>query len=162
MKKKRIRKLDRSSALSYAYLLLSYRERSESEIMERLNRRGCPGSVIADVISELKELNYLDDRKFANSWLKWRKESRPRSRALIRWELLAKGVKEEVISEALDAAYPRREEVEIARRLAGKRAELPGADRRKTYAYLKRKGFSSDVISQALEYVKNKFASEAS
>lgn len=150
MKKRRIRKLDKDSALSYACSLLSYRERSEGEVRERLVKRGYPGDVITHVISELMELNYLNDNRFAKSWLMWRKESRPKSRSMIRWELLAKGVKDEVISRALEAAYPEREELDIARRLAGKRAELPGSDRRKVYNYLRRRGFSNDVISQAL------------
>ncbi len=98
------------------------------------------------------ELNYLDDNRFAKSWLMWRKESRPKSRSMIRWELLAKGVKDDVISRALEAAYPEREELDIARRLAGKRAALPGSDRRKVYNYLRRRGFSNDVISQALKH----------
>ena len=153
MTKKRRRKLDKSSALNYAYSLLSYRDRSEGEISERLKKKGYPLDVISYVVSELRSLNYLDDKKFAHSWLKWRKESRPKSRGMIRWELLAKGVKREVVSEALDSAYPPGEEIEIAWRLAEKRAALSGSSRKRIYGYLRRRGFSYNVISEAIDHV---------
>lgn len=140
-------------ALDYAFSLLSYRERSEGEVRQRLALRGYPQDAIDNVVSELTELNYLDDKRFSLSWLRSRRESRPGSRSKIRWELLAKGVKEEVIAEALDEEYPPEEEAGVARKLAEKRASQAGSTRKRIYDYLRRRGFGHDVIMRTLEEV---------
>ena len=152
MKKgKRKRRLDKDAALTYAFSLLSYRDRSEGEMRQRLVRRGYPAEVIEYVISELKELNYLDDTKFALSWLRSRRESRPGSRGKIKWELRAKGVQDEVIAKVLDEEYPPEAEARVARMLAEKRANQQGSTRKRIYDYLRRRGFGYDVITQALQ-----------
>jgi regulatory protein len=149
-KRKRERRLDGDAALTYALSLLSYRARSEAEMRRRLSGRGYAPEAVEYVISELEELNYLDDNKFARSWVRSRRESRPGSRDKVMWELRAKGVGDEVIAEVLEDEYPPEDEVRVARMLAEKRASRQNCTRRSLYDYLRRRGFGYDVISQAV------------
>jgi len=51
--------------LALAYRFLNRRERSVSEVRERLERAEIPGDEIESVISELLEYGYLDDTRYA-------------------------------------------------------------------------------------------------
>ena len=126
----------------------------------RLAGRGYPPEAIGHVISELNELNYLDDNKFARSWIRSRMESRPGSRDKIIWELRAKGVGDEVIAEVLDEEYPPEDEVRVARMLAAKRARQQNSTRKSIHDYLRRRGFGYDVISRALILVEGETCRE--
>ncbi|MCF7870046.1 MAG: RecX family transcriptional regulator, partial [Candidatus Omnitrophica bacterium] len=58
-----------SKALNYAFLLLRFRPRSESEIRTRLKKRKVPLSVIKEVIDYLKGSNYINDQEFIKSYI---------------------------------------------------------------------------------------------
>ena len=71
---------------------ISYRPRSREEVRRRLGRRFGVATV---------EQGYLDDVAFARSWCESRVAHRTRSAALIRRELLERGVGREVAEEAV-------------------------------------------------------------
>ncbi len=62
-------------AKNQVFRFLSYRERSEKEVKDYLQRKGYTIDVIEKVIKRMKELNYLDDRRFAKLWVKNRANS---------------------------------------------------------------------------------------
>lgn len=64
-----MKKLDFNSAYNYATLLLKYRDRSESEIISRLEKRGYSKQLIEEVVLKLKEFKFLDDEKFIRSYI---------------------------------------------------------------------------------------------
>ena len=133
-------------ATSLALRYLSYRPRSEFEVRGRLRRR-YDEQVAESVIGRLKDQGLLDDVAFALAWSQGRMSFKPRSAALIRRELLQKGVDREtalITVEALDdeeSAYK-----------AGLRAanSLAGVDyttfRRRLWGYLYRRGFGRSVV----------------
>mgnify|MGYP003681940546 CR=1 FL=1 len=63
---------------------LSYRPRSESEMKDRLERRGFERETIEAVISTLKERGLLDDRSFARFWREDRERFSPRGMLLLK------------------------------------------------------------------------------
>lgn len=91
-------------ALSGALELLSLRPRSEAEVRARLKRRlpDAPADIFTRVTDRLKELNYLNDADFAKYWIENRAAFAPRGRALLRQELMRKGVAREIIDQALE------------------------------------------------------------
>ena len=133
-------------ATSLALRYLSYRPRSEFEVRGRLRRR-YDEQVAESVIGRLKDQGLLDDVAFALAWSQGRMSFKPRSAALIRRELLQKGVDREtahITVEALDdeeSAYK-----------AGLRAanSLAGVDyttfRRRLWGYLQRRGFGQSIV----------------
>ena len=140
--------------LNAAFRLLNYRPRSESELSERLHRRGFDGQNVAAVLTKLKEQDLVDDLAFAQFWKDNRESFRPRSQWLTRLELRQKGVAEEIINRVAaqvdDEASAYRAAVAKARRLST--ADYDGF-RRRLGQYLKRRGFGYGLIKPTVERV---------
>jgi regulatory protein len=58
-----------NKALSYAYLLLRYRPRSEYEIRLRLREKKFSKAIIRKAVRSLKDYNYIDDQEFVKSYV---------------------------------------------------------------------------------------------
>jgi regulatory protein len=136
----------------YAFLLLSYRARTEDELRKRLARKGFPPDVADVAIVRLKELKMIDDAGFARQFAEDRVKVGHKGKWRVRAELTKRGVAREQIDEALagapDETAAARSEVERYRK-RNSRLE-PAVFRRRLYAYLARRGFSPDTIRLAL------------
>jgi regulatory protein len=66
--KRRPAPLDAAGLLAYAVRSLAVRACTSGEMREKLRRRAERASDVDDVISRLKDLRYLDDRRFAESF----------------------------------------------------------------------------------------------
>jgi regulatory protein len=133
---------------------LSYRPRSESEIRERLQRRGFDRDCIEAVVAKLREQGLVDDVAFAQFWRDSRESFRPRSQRLIRLELKQKGIANDLIDLAVEGS----DDSDSAYRAAlGKARRLPLSDyqsfRRRLGEYLRRRGFNYAVINHTVERV---------
>ncbi len=130
---------------------LSYRPRSESELRERLHRRGFDDSLEA-VIAKLKEQGLVDDVAFAQFWKENRESFNPRSRWLTKLELRRKGVADDIIDEMVDTVD---DDNNAYRAALSKARSLPLSDyqgfRRRLGEYLKRRGFSYGVINHTVK-----------
>jgi len=133
---------------------LSYRPRSESEVRERLQRRGFDGDSIEAVLARLKEQGLVDDLSFAEFWKDNRESFSPRSQRLTGLELRRKGIASDIIDRVVgevddgDSAY---------RAAFGKARHLPLSDyqsfRRRLGEYLRRRGFGYEVIHHTVERI---------
>ena len=142
----------RQRCLNSAYRYLGYRPRSESEVRERLHRRGFDGDCTEAVIAKLREQGFVDDVAFARFWKENRESFSPRSQWLTRLELKRKGVGSDVIDRVVDAI----DDGDSAYRAAlGRARRLPLSDyqsfRRRLGEYLKRRGFGYEVINHTVE-----------
>ncbi|MEW6009584.1 MAG: regulatory protein RecX [Candidatus Omnitrophota bacterium] len=144
-------------ALSSAYRLLKVRDRSEKEIRDRLLKKKYPNSTIDSVIAHLKDLSYIDDKKFSREWVNFRLKT-PFGIKRIILELRQKGIDEEIISEALREVRKSDVEREALTSLAKKRINnlhkrniIGIKARQKLYQFLLRRGFSSSDIIGVLE-----------
>ncbi len=136
-----------------ALRLLNYRPRSAAEIRLRLGSR-FDREVVDSVISQLTARQLIDDFAFATFWKENRESCNPRGQRLLRMELSAKGVSQEVISEALQGW----DEGDSAYRAAKKRERSLQKDdydsfRRKLGSALRRRGFSYEVTNRTVERV---------
>ena len=138
--------------LNAALQYLGYRPRSESEMRERLKRRGFDGDSIGTVITRLKEQELLDDTAFAQFWKDNRESFSPRSQWLIKLELSQKGIATEIIDEVVGEADDDKSAYQAA---LGKARGLSSSDhqnfRRRLGYYLKRRGFNYEVIRHTVE-----------
>lgn len=141
-------------ARQYSFLLLKYRLRSSDELSRRLQKKGFEPEVIRDTISFLTGRGFLDDESFAAQWIASRLK-RPFGLRRIEIELKAKGVAPQLIRRQKEAAARGYDEEGVVLRLARNRwsklkAVEPQKARRRIYGYLLRRGFSPDIVMDAI------------
>lgn len=131
---------------------LEYRARSEEELRRHLLlKRKFDNESVARSIIKLKEVNLVNDGAFAESWTKDRISFKPKSRLMIKRELLQKGVDHETASKVTDDI----DDGESAYNAGIKKAKLirnleyPEFYKRLA-AYLVRRGYSGDVVHGAV------------
>lgn len=134
-------------AMASALRLLSYRQRSEREIRERLARKGVTADTVDLVVERLRGSGLLDDTAFAASFAESRDRTSPRSRRLIAAELQAKGVNGSVAEQSAEAI----DEADAAYRAGSRRVKtLAGATeaefRRRLGDFLLRRGFEYEMV----------------
>jgi len=140
-------------ALQYAFLLLSYKARTTSELTKRLTRKGFSPDIVSRTLLRLAELKMIDDAGFARRFAEDRIAIGHKGKWRIRGELIKRGVAKEHIEDALASAP---DETEAAREVAQKylsrnRRLEPDVLKRRLYALLARRGFSIDTIRRVLD-----------
>jgi|GEM_PF-1581977 len=145
------------AAIARAFALLSTRARSESEVRDRLTRAGYSATVTGQVIERLRELQYLDDRSFAQTLVAERgRGPRALGRRRLEWDLAQKGVPRDVAEEALGGLSPEGQQEAADAAAAAQLAKLspegdPMRSRRRLYASLLRRGFDPEVAKDAVQ-----------
>jgi len=139
-------------AKDYALLLLSYRARTEYELVKRLSRKEFRPRIVAAAVGRLKELRLVDDAKFARDYAQDRVRLGQRGRRMVELELTRLGVSREDVARALEESP---DEVgaarDVVRRLDARYRGLdPSVRRRRLYAALGRRGFSLDTVREVL------------
>ncbi len=138
-----------------AYRLLKYRERSEKEIRDKLKTKGFAGDICGKVISELTEMRYIDDRRFANMAAENIIKFHPGSLTFVRSALRSKGISDEISDSVILGVKEGYDEREAAYKLAAQRADKmvnisTDKAKQRIYGFLRRRRFSEDVIIEVL------------
>ncbi len=147
----------KNDALKFAMKLITLRKRSVFEIKTRLKKKEYESNIIEQVIKELKGYKYIDDEDFAESYINDRMNFRPCGRFLIKNELQERGIEENIIEIKISELVSEERELESAKKLARQKfkAISEKTEKSKTIqkikAYLQSKGYSFDVISQAVK-----------
>jgi regulatory protein len=123
------------------------------ELRDRL-LRNYDGASVESVIQQLIRQRILDDKAFANAWCYSRQQSHPRSAALISYELLAKGVDNTTILDAVAGIDDDKEAKHAIIRYVKKISTLDQSHREgRITSYLQRRGFNPEVIHKTLAWV---------
>ena len=134
--------------------LLTYRDRSISEVRDYLERKSYSPDIKTKVIDEMIDYGYLDDRRFAESLVSYRKAG-GHGLLRVRFELQQKGVNRQIIDELIDEKFDREEDLAKIKELLHKREPLGHAvDQRwinRQAAFLKRRGFQDNLIIEAIK-----------
>jgi regulatory protein len=132
--------------------LLEQMDRTEHQLRQKLALGGYPQECIDSAIAYVKSYHYLDDYRYACTFVRYAQEKM--SRRQILGKLSAKGISREVMSRALEDTYEASETEQI-RELLQKRRFVPGqsdeTEFRRTYQYLMRRGFSSGDVLRAMK-----------
>lgn len=141
-----------------AYRLLKYRERSEKEIRDRLKVKGFSGDICGKVVSELTEMGYIDDRRFANMAAENIIKFRPGGLMFVRSALRSKGISDEIIDAVISDIKASYDERSAAYKLAVTRAgNFSGVDpdkaKQRIYNFLLRRRFSRETIIGVLREI---------
>lgn len=142
-------------AKQQAYRILSYRSRTARELRDRLRQQGHAAEVIDAVLSDLEAEGYVNDRKLACEWARYRIQAKPIGRRRLAWELRKRGVEGELLAEVLQAVYAEFDEATLAEQAARKRLRVtPLAssprERQRLTRHLMGLGFEPDTIAVAL------------
>ena len=134
-----------NSAITY----LSYRQRTESEVASNLISKGYSDQLILVVTGQLIAGGLIDDHEFAQSWVRDRLNLRPRSRRMLKMELIEKGINKSTIDEVLDDIdYD--DEINSLKTLISKKTSRYDSTE-KLINYLMSVGYKYDLIKDALK-----------
>ncbi len=143
---------EKERAHEAALNFLSYRPRSEQEVRRRLQEKDFVPEAVDEAVARLLRAGLIDDEAFARYWVENREQHRPRGAYALRHELGQKGIESRIIDELVEqidqdaSAY-----LAATKRLSRWQRLDPSVRRRKMSDYLRRRGFSYDVVQRVWE-----------
>lgn len=154
-----------SVARQAAMRLLKTRPRTEHELLRRFRKHRISSNISKQVLDDLKSEGLVNDRLFAQLWIKEKVGRGTCGKRRITMDLKSKGIDETVVEEELALNYDDDREVETARRFAERRmARLKSVPRRtrgqRIYNLLLRHGFQTDVARAAVESAQRSMETE--
>lgn len=155
MRASRPRLLDDSNLYVAAQRALTRRAYSVRDMRAYLEARAENKEAVATVLGRLKELNYLDDDRFARQFVRQRADGRKQGAFRIARDLRARGVPDRHIEAALSERAAETDETpalraRVARRLKNLRGPLDERKKASLYNSLLRAGFSGEAIRREL------------
>lgn len=141
-------------AYEAALNLLTARDMTAHDLQAALKRRGYLQPVAESVCERLIENRLIDDSRYAQRYVELRQDASV-GRFAMKRKLRAKGIDEETAEEALEALDDE-SQLEAAKSLAARlsrryEGEEPYSRRSKLSQALARRGFSWDIVKEAVE-----------
>lgn len=131
--------------------------RTEAELRRLMHQRVEPGehgdSVVAAVVSRLREHGYLDDQSYAETFARLRQENEKFGARRVRQALGQKGVAAKIIDETIDARYGDTNEEALARQYLDRKRLAKPTNEKETARVMRRlvtAGFSTATIYKIL------------
>lgn len=147
-------------AMAYALRLLQMSDKTSSELVAKMRSKRFSEAVTAEVLEEMKLAGYVDDARYARDFAETRATCRGFGPIRIRIELERRGIPRRLAEEAVSRAFGEVEESEsalcLAREWVDRRRppnEARPRSRRRLYAFLSRRGFSPEVVGNAVRRV---------
>ena len=125
-----------------------YKKRTEYEIRNKFAKT-IEENLLDDVIEELKEIGYIDDSKYVLRAINEFMALNNLSIKQIKYKLMSKGVKNDIIEDYISENYDTLIEYEIksAKKIAVKKSNLEKQDLK---MYLMKKGYREESIREAI------------
>ena len=165
MMEKRARpRLDAAALWAYAVKSLAGRAATAGEIRQKLNLRAARPADVDEVIARLKDLRYLDDRRFAESFASSRLANEKLGKARVTQELRRRRVAPALAQTAANQAYKNVDEAALIEEFIRRKYRLASRDDlfqdekdlAAAYRRLLRAGFRTGEIIRALKrFAKN-------
>ena len=146
-----------ADAKKYAFMLLSYRGRSEKELQERLEQKGFSESNVLSTLKHLKQAGYLDDHALALHLKHQAFNNKLLGHASAKRFLLSRGVPKEIVNETLK--YDEETEACKIQKLIDKKLKIMGncpnqKKEKRLRDFLVRKGYTFSTIRNAFHNLK--------
>ena len=148
-----VKKAEFQKTLDKLYRFCTVRPRSEKEVADWFHRKKVHSSLFPKLLKKLKNLDLLDDEKFAHWWVEQRQAFRPKAKRILNNELRIKGIKQDIIDNVLGEIKIDEEKMacELVEKKAYKWKNLePRIRKQKISQYLAGKGFSWEVIEKVV------------
>ena len=134
---------------------IARRLRTGREVAAYLRKKEYPEAAIEAVLEDFTNARLINDRLFAEAFVRDRLRFRPRSRSIIERELTAKGVAKDlaraVLAELLGEDAEREAAMALGEKYIRRHASIEEEDRkRRLFGFLQRKGYSPSVVFSVL------------
>ncbi|MCL5114011.1 MAG: RecX family transcriptional regulator [Patescibacteria group bacterium] len=141
-----------------ALKFLSYRPRSEQEVIKNLLRKKSPEDIIKKITAKLEEQKFLNDEEFVKWWVEQRTTFKPRSLRLIKIELKQKGISNDLVEKVINDVGLTIDDLASARKLVERKKEKwKNLSREQKFQKLSRflasRGFSYDIIKEIFKNI---------
>ncbi|QKS60428.1 RecX family transcriptional regulator [Paenibacillus barcinonensis] len=144
---------ERQRTYVQALRFLEFKQRTRHELSQKLKQKEFAPPIIQEVLERLEQEKLVDDDLFAKEWTRQRMEGQRKGKLWIRQELRQKGIANELIAEVLDDVSAEAE-LDTALTAGQKKWKQVRGDvqekKRKTFAYLMRRGFSMDLVRRVV------------
>ena len=145
-----------AKARDYGYSLISYRDRSEWELKNRILEKGFQREVAIEVVNWFKKEGIVNDRNFANRWLDGVLQTKPMGKMRVLHELRAKRIDDGIIEDVCDKRLGYQTEMELAKKACNKRMNVlknypPEVGKRRLFQYMKNRGFAFEIIQELMK-----------
>jgi regulatory protein len=142
-----------------ALTLLARRELSESQIRQRLARRGYEDDAIDDAVARLKQNGSIDDERVAAAIARTETSLKRRGKLRVRRQIQSAGIRSETAARAIDATFADLDEdallqAALQKRLRGRERAADNRELQRIYRFLVGQGFEADRISRALRSIR--------
>ncbi|MDR1521573.1 MAG: RecX family transcriptional regulator [Streptococcaceae bacterium] len=148
-----------SLGLQLAYTYLKNQLRTKKEVQEYLKRQKISDKSLEDILEKLQNLHLINDKNYAESYLRTKTHLNKKGPQIIKQNLLKKGVSENIIDSALLAFFSNNLQKLTANKLAKKLVK-----KYQTKSHKKRlqrihqgliaNGFNSDTAKETVESLK--------
>ncbi|MBO8170935.1 MAG: RecX family transcriptional regulator [Bacillaceae bacterium] len=156
---------ERNRARQKAIRYLGFKPRTRQELLRHLIQKGFEPSIAEETVDWCEEQGYVNDRQYAEQWVRERMHLRPRGRYLLKQELIQRGIDADTAERAVHRLSEEAEET-AARQLIEKkytRGEFDdrGQFMRKAGGFLQRKGFEHALIMRVLREMESDYISKS-
>ena len=137
----------------YALKLITFRDRTQKELREKLIQKGYSENAVEDVIAFLEEYGYINDFKYAQHFINDSVNLKKWGKIRIRSELLKRGVRREVFEKILEEAFEDGVGDVLLSQMQTrfKNSDLANIkERTRIFNFFLRRGYSADEIKGAL------------
>lgn len=129
----------------------SQQDRPISKAREKARNGGLNENEVEDLIQELLDQQFLDDARFAESFVRGKFEFKQWGPIKIKHHLRALGVDSRLIDEAVQNNIAKAKREEKLRELIEKKTRLDQPDKPRMIRFLQSKGYALDEILSALD-----------
>lgn len=139
-------------AAKRAMHVLERQEKTEYQLREKLGQNEYPQEAIEDAIAYVKKFHYLDDERYARTFILFHQEKR--SRRKLAMDLQGRGISKEIIDAAMEEVFSSDERSQIEGLL--RKRQFPksmgdDSEFRRNYQFLMRRGYKSSDILQIMK-----------
>lgn len=134
------------SAKEKAIKYIGISKKTECEVNKKLKSLGVDSSIILRVIASLKELDYVNDEKYAKLYISQSVNMQKYSKYEIKQKLLQKGINIDIIEKMMYGFVPDEYEGKVVQRLLN--GKLKNYEDIKKKEYLYRRGFEKTDIER--------------
>ncbi len=159
MTKRKPKLFQNAELLNYAVRALGGRAHSTGELREKLRRRAERAEDVDAVLAKLKELGYLDDKRFAESYAASRLENQGLGKMRVLHDLRQRRIAPQLAEQVTEKTYQETDETKLIedflkRKYRGKKlGEFLGEEKNLAAAYrrLRYAGFSAGASIRVLK-----------
>lgn len=147
----KLKEIDALKTKVLKYVL--YKKRTENEIREKFSNED--ENLLEDVIENLKELNYINDKVYMEKSLQEFIALKSLSIKEVSYKLLQKGIKKSLVDEFICNNKEKMLDYEIQSATKLLRKKLQSMELEEVKNFLYRKGYMSESISVAIDELEN-------